>query len=511
MQKMATIAQASPAIATSVSQERTTLPTIFVLPSATDASKMTRVFNSTSASIPSTLLPLQTLIPASTATMLRSSPKANININLPQEEIGSTSNIVDKLKGRNMTIPVSVNAGKKGPKQKIKKGEKTNAAFLNQTLIQVPTVKTIEPSPIAKVDVDIPQKVENLTSKFVDKVKGTNLTKSIIINAGKRKPELKQKKGQKTSITLPLQAVLQVPTASMLQSSPEVKIDAGIPHEADGLASKVVSKAKSSNLTESVTANARKHEQEQKKKKGQKAGTVLPLQSLIRAPTSSIMQATPVIPVNLKLPQKVDDLTNKIVDKVKISNNTKSISIHTEKHQVEQKIKKEQKKKPKKPLTKEAARYQGDGTFYTVEGSSLACGGMYRDRDLVAALNVPQFQEKKWREGSSKRAGRENGRKLGAIGMRRKGRYNTQKQKKRGRRIQHVRRGRKVEREDSRKQAKCGRQALVEGPKGKVRVRIVDLCLSCVNQGDLDLSPAAFSRIAHSLNDGRVPIRWQWL
>ncbi|KAL1917812.1 uncharacterized protein VTP21DRAFT_3646 [Calcarisporiella thermophila] len=56
----------------------------------------------------------------------------------------------------------------------------------------------------------------------------------------------------------------------------------------------------------------------------------------------------------------------------------------------------------------------------------------------------------------------------------------------------------------------CGREALVKGPKGKIRVRIVDQCMDC-NHGDLDLSPAAFKRIADSLTDGRIPIIWHWI
>ncbi len=52
----------------------------------------------------------------------------------------------------------------------------------------------------------------------------------------------------------------------------------------------------------------------------------------------------------------------------------------------------------------------------------------------------------------------------------------------------------------------CGACAVVHGPQGRVRVRIVDLCPECVS-GDLDLSPDAFARIA-PLADGRVPISW---
>jgi len=53
----------------------------------------------------------------------------------------------------------------------------------------------------------------------------------------------------------------------------------------------------------------------------------------------------------------------------------------------------------------------------------------------------------------------------------------------------------------------CGACAEVVGPHGAVTVTIVDLCPECV-KGDLDLSPAAFERIA-PLVDGRVPITWR--
>ncbi len=55
----------------------------------------------------------------------------------------------------------------------------------------------------------------------------------------------------------------------------------------------------------------------------------------------------------------------------------------------------------------------------------------------------------------------------------------------------------------------CGRQALVHGPKGQVRVTIVDMCPAC-GWGSLDLSPAAFSQIA-DMAQGRVHITWDWV
>ncbi|KAI8979606.1 RlpA-like double-psi beta-barrel-protein domain-containing protein-containing protein, partial [Mycotypha africana] len=54
----------------------------------------------------------------------------------------------------------------------------------------------------------------------------------------------------------------------------------------------------------------------------------------------------------------------------------------------------------------------------------------------------------------------------------------------------------------------CGKYANVKGPKGTVKVKIVDTCPPCV-KGDLDLSPAAFGKIA-DFADGRVAISWDW-
>lgn len=53
----------------------------------------------------------------------------------------------------------------------------------------------------------------------------------------------------------------------------------------------------------------------------------------------------------------------------------------------------------------------------------------------------------------------------------------------------------------------CGAHVVVAGPRGSVTVRIVDRCPEC-RPGDLDLSPAAFDRIAER-SQGRVPISWR--
>lgn len=55
--------------------------------------------------------------------------------------------------------------------------------------------------------------------------------------------------------------------------------------------------------------------------------------------------------------------------------------------------------------------------------------------------------------------------------------------------------------------AVCGACAEVQGPKGTVRVRIVDSCPECA-AGHLDLSREAFAKIANMV-DGRVQTQWR--
>ena len=64
-----------------------------------------------------------------------------------------------------------------------------------------------------------------------------------------------------------------------------------------------------------------------------------------------------------------------------------------------------------------------------------------------------------------------------------------------------------INRPDFNTAAACGEYVQVNGPKGSVRVRIVDLCPGCAS-GDLDLSAEAFAMIANPLQ-GRVAITWQ--
>jgi expansin (peptidoglycan-binding protein) len=57
--------------------------------------------------------------------------------------------------------------------------------------------------------------------------------------------------------------------------------------------------------------------------------------------------------------------------------------------------------------------------------------------------------------------------------------------------------------------AACGACARLDGPDGSVTVRIVDQCPDCA-QGNIDLSPEAFDRIANR-SAGRVPITWEYV
>ncbi|MCU0694426.1 MAG: hypothetical protein MUF54_23820 [Polyangiaceae bacterium] len=55
--------------------------------------------------------------------------------------------------------------------------------------------------------------------------------------------------------------------------------------------------------------------------------------------------------------------------------------------------------------------------------------------------------------------------------------------------------------------AVCGACVSLSGPQGTITIRVVDQCPECP-QGDIDLSPSAFSQIAE-LSAGRVPISWR--
>ncbi|KAA8915154.1 hypothetical protein TRICI_002699 [Trichomonascus ciferrii] len=99
----------------------------------------------------------------------------------------------------------------------------------------------------------------------------------------------------------------------------------------------------------------------------------------------------------------------------------------------------------------------GQATYYTP--GLGACGDTSGDDDLIAALNKDQFY-------SGGDAGVSNG------------------------------------------NSNCGRKAKVTRGSKHVTVTIVDSCPGC-KKGDLDLSPAAFKKLA-SESEGRVEINWQW-
>ncbi|KAI8988506.1 RlpA-like double-psi beta-barrel-protein domain-containing protein-containing protein [Mycotypha africana] len=112
------------------------------------------------------------------------------------------------------------------------------------------------------------------------------------------------------------------------------------------------------------------------------------------------------------------------------------------------------KKKPHKKSHKKTGTYTGDGTYYNLGLGS--CGWENDDDDMAAAINHEQ--------------------------MRNGGNPN--------------------------RNPNCGRSITVHGPNGSVKVKVVDTCPAC-GHGDVDLSPAAFEKIA-DLENGRVPISWSW-
>ncbi|PRP85053.1 hypothetical protein PROFUN_07237 [Planoprotostelium fungivorum] len=101
--------------------------------------------------------------------------------------------------------------------------------------------------------------------------------------------------------------------------------------------------------------------------------------------------------------------------------------------------------------------FSGDGTFFNP--GLGACGTYAGDNDLVAALNGDQW-------GSNPNGNPNNN-------------------------------------------PNCKKMARVRGPLGEVTVVIQDRCGPC-RHGDLDLSPAAYNRIADP-NAGRVRITWSWV
>ncbi|MEV0241587.1 RlpA-like double-psi beta-barrel domain-containing protein [Streptomyces sp. NPDC050674] len=101
-----------------------------------------------------------------------------------------------------------------------------------------------------------------------------------------------------------------------------------------------------------------------------------------------------------------------------------------------------------RPAVSAQDTYSGQATYYDV--GLGACGSIHKNTDFVAALNMAQYS--------------------GDL---------------------------------------CGRTLRVTGPDGQVDVTVVDSCPGC-GHGDLDLSPAAFQKIA-PLSAGRVAVRWTFL
>lgn len=98
---------------------------------------------------------------------------------------------------------------------------------------------------------------------------------------------------------------------------------------------------------------------------------------------------------------------------------------------------------------------QGDGTFYNPGAGVGACEWANQDSELIAAISIADF------------------------GI-------------------HV---------PAASSPACGACLTVTGPNGSVSVKVVDKCPGC-KQGDVDLSPSAFQKIA-SLDAGRIKVTWK--
>ncbi|KAL1915979.1 uncharacterized protein VTP21DRAFT_6367 [Calcarisporiella thermophila] len=98
---------------------------------------------------------------------------------------------------------------------------------------------------------------------------------------------------------------------------------------------------------------------------------------------------------------------------------------------------------------------EGDGTYYDPGVGLTACEQNWTSSDFVAALNKPDF-----------------GTFINPLSS-----------------------------------PACNQCIIITGPKGSVKVKIVDICPTC-KHGDIDMTPAAFDRIG-DLNAGRIRIQWQ--
>ncbi|CAO3675756.1 unnamed protein product [Umbelopsis ramanniana] len=108
------------------------------------------------------------------------------------------------------------------------------------------------------------------------------------------------------------------------------------------------------------------------------------------------------------------------------------------------------------PAAVEKRSFSGDATYYNPSAGTNSCGTQASDSDIMAAMNVDQMQN-----GANPNAN-----------------------------------------------PNCGRKVAIKGPKGSVTVTILDTCPGCAS-GDIDMSPAAFDKIADQAQ-GRVPITWNW-
>ncbi|CEP13015.1 hypothetical protein [Parasitella parasitica] len=113
--------------------------------------------------------------------------------------------------------------------------------------------------------------------------------------------------------------------------------------------------------------------------------------------------------------------------------------------------------KNSKKKSASSGSFSGKGTFYMTGLGS--CGEISKDTDLMVALNKPQMEEG-W--------GTKN----------------------------------------SNKNPLCGRYIMAHGPKGSVKVKVLDTCPPCA-EGSLDFSAAAYAKLG-DYDDGVIKITWDW-
>ncbi|CAF1115861.1 unnamed protein product [Rotaria sp. Silwood1] len=104
--------------------------------------------------------------------------------------------------------------------------------------------------------------------------------------------------------------------------------------------------------------------------------------------------------------------------------------------------------------------YSGRCTYYNVHVGLTACGTRHGDHENIVAMNSAQFDP-------------------------------------------HTPNG------NPNRNSLCGRRIQVNGPRGSTEVQVVDRCPGCP-YGGLDLSPAAFQKVAGNLDVGVVHVTWNW-